>query len=350
MSVQDLPHPRRLAVIIGAGASHDCAREGVNELSNDYRPPLVQELFEFRPAFNAILRKYPKAEDLSPTIRTKVKKGAYLETYLKDLASEEKLVFRKQYWQVPLYLQDLLGEVSAHYVRSGGTKFDELVRSIEKSPYDQVMYVTLNYDLFLERALEGLYDVTFSSMDHYCQDKRGWWLVKLHGSVNWGQRVTNRPQGGDNNSLLLLNRMESDLKLEKEITVLQGYQENSRFDGEHFYYPTLAVPLEAKAFYSCPQGFVDQIVEYFALCSDYLFIGFSGRDQHVLQLLTKVPRVRKFSVVCGSQRGADSLFGSLASVNQQFNGQHLVPDYRNVITMGFFEFVATDHLDSFLRA
>jgi hypothetical protein len=62
----------------------------------------------------------------------------------------------------------LLWTVSESFVISGGTKYDTLVRNLLTSEVDQVLFFTLNYDLFLERAISNFDDARFASMDDYC--------------------------------------------------------------------------------------------------------------------------------------------------------------------------------------
>lgn len=126
---------RTLTVLLGAGASYDCASSPTSVVKDEFRPPLVKELFKNRPGFNNILTKYPKAEALSETIRARLanhENSENLETILRELDSEESIYLKKRLWEVPLYLQELLGEVSEHYVESGGTRFDTLISEIER--------------------------------------------------------------------------------------------------------------------------------------------------------------------------------------------------------------------------
>ena len=107
---------RKLAVILGAGSSYDCVTANVTQYDANYSPPLTKDLFAFRASFNEILRKYPKAEALSDQIRTRVAAGDSLEAILRSLEAERNIFLKRQYYAIPLYLQELLGEVTAHYV------------------------------------------------------------------------------------------------------------------------------------------------------------------------------------------------------------------------------------------
>ena len=141
---------RILTILIGAGASYDCAGGVTGETATDYQPPLVEQLFEPKPTFDAVLSKYTRARALSATIRSRVAAGESLEEVFRDLASESSMFLRRQYWQVPLYLQELLGEVSSHFIRSGGSHFDLLIGEAERSTYDEILYVTVGVQTFVD--------------------------------------------------------------------------------------------------------------------------------------------------------------------------------------------------------
>ncbi len=333
-----------LAVILGAGASFDCVEEGITDYDDQYKPPLVGELFAFRRSFNAILRKYPNAEALSDEIRKKVGSGTSLEAILRQLSSEENFAIRKQYWEIPLYLQELLGEVSSHFVRFGGTKFDTLVREIERSTVKETLFLTVNYDLFLDNALHRLYGITFHHIDSYCPPRSRWSLVKLHGSVNWGRELLNTDSpGGD--SVQLLNLVKDEIKLEENIKVLGGYQENSRFIENKFFYPSLAVPIEGKDEFACPKEHVQKASSFFKSCRNFLIIGFSALDEHVLTKLKGVPAVRKLTVVNGRPEWAMDAIERIAAKNPEFSHERH-PDC--LYEGGFREFVASGALERFL--
>lgn len=71
-----------LAIIIGAGASHDAAEAGVSEVRGEWITPLVNQLFENRPSFNAILKKVSEGPTLSGDIGSQVGSNTGLETVL----------------------------------------------------------------------------------------------------------------------------------------------------------------------------------------------------------------------------------------------------------------------------
>ncbi len=333
-----------LTVILGAGASFDCIKKGVTDFNQDYKPPLVKDLFEFRPSFNAILRKYPRAEALSEEIRTKLAAGTGLETLLRQLSSEDNFAIKKQYWEIPLYLQELLGEVSNHFVRFGGTKFDTLVREIARSAFKETLFLTVNYDLFLDNALKLMHGTTFSTIDSYCPTGGGWSLIKLHGSVNWGRKLLT-PHNPNPNSVELLNSLEGEIDLEDKIHVLRGHQESSRVIEKEFFYPSLAVPIEGKDEFACPEEHVEKAASFLKFCSNFLIIGFSALDEHVLKQLGVVEYVRKVMVVNGSTESSMEAIKRIASKNMKFSYE----DHTDCLyNGGFGDFVASGELDRFL--
>ena len=300
---------RQLTVILGAGSSHDCLGTGAEANDKCYYPPLVKDLFD--PQYARWLSHYPLAETLSDEIRTKVLRGQNLETVLRSFAQENNIDVKRQYWEVPLYLQELFGEASQNFLRSGSTKFSWLVRDIALSDYTKVLYLTLNYDLFLEKALEKQHRVQIKKICDYVQSSRKWSVVKIHGSVRWGKRVENGAVGLSS-ATQVLNALEEEPDLAGEITVLEGHKDGQRFIDGYLYYPALAVPLEGKDEFVCPNEHVDFARRFLEGCTDFLVIGFSAKDAHVLELLGSVPTVERLKVVSEKLDAAQDTLDLLA--------------------------------------
>lgn len=336
----------KLTVLLGAGASHDCVTEGVTQYDPDYRPPITKELFSFRPAFNRILRKYPKAESLSDEIRIKVNSGTNLESILSQLKSETDLSIKKHYLQIPLYLQELLGEVSTHFVLAGATKYDTLVRLIQTSRFNKVMYLTLNYDLLLDGALTRFYDARLNQLSHYCDQNRNWSLIKLHGSVNWGNKLlsTNRTI---ENATALLDSLVDEPIFDTEIQILKGHRDESRFVGNWFFYPALAVPIGGKKTSVCPEEHVKHAESFLGSCSNFLIIGFSALDQDVLEQLKLVRTLKNLVIVNESEAEVRNTLKRIGTVNSTFSSHARYFDVFSPI--GFRNFVDKGELALFLK-
>jgi hypothetical protein len=100
-----------LVVILGAGASRACSPRG-GEVR--FLPPLTADLFDSR--YEGILHHYPLAEAAAADIRVVVESGAIaIERFLRERLRESSDPYaRLRYVQIPLYLHELLTEVSYH--------------------------------------------------------------------------------------------------------------------------------------------------------------------------------------------------------------------------------------------
>jgi hypothetical protein len=183
-----------LVVILGAGASRACTPRPGNQ---DYLPPLTADLFSERYAHT--LRNYPLAEAAAADIRVVVSSGALVvERFLRERLRESADPYaRRRYLQIPLYLHELLAEVSQHYAPDPDN-FDRLINAA--LALESVLFITLNYDTILDSRL-ALQTGPITSMDGYVQKEQRWALVKLHGSVNWARAVNDPdlrlPNGDD---------------------------------------------------------------------------------------------------------------------------------------------------------
>lgn len=363
---------RTLTVVVGAGASHNCVDQETNKFRTDLTPPLVQDLFENRDPFNVILRQYPKAEALSATIRSRLRRKEQLESVLKGLAAANDLSLKKQFWHIPLYLQHLFYTVSNYYVTGGGTKYQALVRAVQ-SQYAKVLYLTVNYDLFLDHAIQTAYGVTFDSLDSYWQDQCV--LGKLHGSVNWGKAILNynkKNVSPDGDILMILETLESDLQLsdklqviptpvfltpggselpdiEKQIKALGALRRAS--NPRVTLYPALSVPIEGKTDFHISEEQLENIRAFLRECSDFLVIGFSGLDEHVVKLFRDVAQVKKLEIVNGDRaKGVETLeeFAGASEAFKRCVPKDSFPRTWLPLDGGFARFVDTGELDSFL--
>lgn len=358
-----MPEGRKLTVVVGAGASYDCAVGLSTEANVDYKPPLVNKLFQSRKSsFSQILKRYPGAEGLAPYIRTRLQRKEGLETILKELASTENKILRRQFLEVPLYLQDLLYEVSENYETTGGTAYSELVRAIEASSYDRILYLTVNYDLLLEKDLQRTYRVTFKELADYTHDDLRWDLIKLHGSVNWGRQI-DTGQGGEFDPLTALDLAGDKLQYAGDICVLNrkkrqgdgvGYFKKNRVTA---WYPALSVPIEGKTDFNCPENHIEKAKAHLAGCTDFLVIGFSASDPPVLDLFSNVPEVEKLKIVNGNAKAGWAALEqfvrhSNAFRQREINDRRLISIYPTSPLVssfggGFSSFVASDDFKRF---
>ena len=308
--------PGRLVVLLGAGASYDCADEIGADLTPGYQPPLVYDLFARRPTFDVILNKYPGARARADEIRTAViKRGTGLEDLLRRMAVSSSLSLRRTIWEVPLYLQELLGEISLNWVRAGSTKFETLIATIMESSFNEILILTVNYDRFVEQAVSSLMQKTFTTLSDYIWscDGKEWALVKLHGSVDWGRRL--RPSQKANTWEQIIPRL-NELSLDADIRLIGGYKDHLRFRDQEFFYPALSLPVTGKTEFVCSADHL-KFGELFVLEATHLLvIGFSGLDNHVLEtFIQKMPAVSALRVVCGNGDMSAQTWHRLMGVN-----------------------------------
>ena len=370
---------RSLFIVLGAGASYDCVAlktdsdepdPGVTRVNVQYRPPLAKDLFSSEQVFDEILRKYPLATALSEEIRSRLRKSseeqnATLEEILKELQSSPSLDTRRQVWEIPLYLQELLWTVSDKYVETGGTKFHTFVRRVLDSPFDQVLFLTLNYDLLLDRAISDHTRQKFLTMESYSPSGVKWTLVKAHGSVNWGRAITNHTIPRGTSSALaeyqFISTLNSEPEFSEDTVVLHrdrvawhlSFEPEFRFDQVpgNFLYPWMALPAKGVKEFFCLEQQIQHAKSFLSRCTHFLFLGFSGLDPHVIGLFREVQRPpHKLMIVCGGKEYARKTLQKLFQANSKLiPHQHFRKDDEVLSDFGFSRFVESEAFEEFLN-
>ena len=350
---------KSLIVVLGAGASHDCL-QGSADGYEEHQPPLAKELFDRR--FSRILERYPLAQmeaaDIIPALAT----GAVgLEEHLLDLKESKLDIYSQARWrEIPLYLQELLFQLSLpiaeHRPHGGFTNrpgnYDGLVNAVLR--LDEILFITLNYDTILDSRLAHYPSTLPDSLDWYITPDRNWSLLKLHGSVNWGNRVLNdpipTPEGGTGTNVVL--ELGDALELDPKVQHLGKYPTVdalrwSRQPGGEFYYPALSVPLGPEDGLSCPETHQDFLQERLRRIDllNLLVIGYSGLDKSVLRLLRESGKeLGRVKIVNGDTRlGYDSATNLAAGLEQPFDPAPVTFDG------GFRDFMAGGELPAFLE-
>jgi hypothetical protein len=360
---------KSLFVVLGAGASFDCASDAVAK-DLDLRPPLVTQLFD--KGFQDVLHAYPLAEQVAPDIRVAVESGQVaLEKYLlEELRDSPHEHLRRRYQAVPLYLQHLFYEVSGEYTKHPDN-YDRLIT--EALRLDRVTFVTLNYDTLLDGRLA--IDGSIESLSDYIHPQRRWSLIKLHGSINWGRHVNGatveRPSilvSGAQRARRTFARdfaaLGEEVDLDPDIELRSGDLEEMRADwrrapatrpfgvgvgGEvgELYFPALAAPLGEADEIVCRDDHVTHLKQQLASVQgvNLLVIGYSGIDREVLELLRSAGKpVRSLRVVNGE------FDASYATLNVLARELSFVPAVEMAFNGGFNDFAQTDAMSTFLRA
>mgnify|MGYP000955721673 CR=1 FL=1 len=143
----------------------------------------------------------------------------------------------------------------------------------------------MNYDILLERALAAFDPgLAVNSMRDYVQPTRQAILVKLHGSVNWGNPM--RVLGSD--WYEVVNRYDPlDQQLYPQLISATNPIEQIRLDSWPVY-PVLTAPLAGKGEKDvvCPPDHLSALIQFFHGCHKFLFIGTSGFDTDLLDILS----------------------------------------------------------------
>lgn len=303
---------KKLTVILGAGASNSINSKTPRPPrdNQNYRPPLAKDLFNETVTFGNILHEYRKAEMLASYISKELSlniEGHGIEQILSDIQkrSETNIRIRREFLQVPLYLNSLFGNISSNFT----TKPDEYNLLIDAclDNVDEVLFLTLNYDCLLEIPLSVHFNLNFSNEDDYIKDK-SWKLIKLHGSINWYRQIVGVPHAfpDANEYYKYLDGSEFPLNLSNNFILVDMKSFNDKNIGDTPVYPALTVPVDGKD-YNCPSAHYETVKSFLKTCKNYLAIGTSGNDQDLMNLLkSNSPEADSFLVVGNTPKGATS--------------------------------------------
>lgn len=348
-----------LMVIFGAGASFDsCATyrpfqalpRGSTLRQEDVencRPPLARNLFDNRDIFVNTLEEFPQCKPIVPRLRDPVVQigKISIEKRLEEVREEAKTYpgGRQELAAVRCYLQRAVFECEGKWrgVTKGVTNHLELLREIVRTNtnHEPVCLVTFNYDMLLEDALCGLGpEHGIGKMEDYTAYDHLFRLFKLHGSVNWGLEFDNPPEFSLN---------PGDWHTAKRVVVDQVWQLRkpeayvfcevrkllSRDNRPVF--PAIAIPLEDKSEFQCPNPMLDALRELLPKVSRIITIGWRASEAHFLKLLdtSLKPGVPIF-VVAGNQEEANKI---VDQIRQTMRSRP--PTCRGENAQGFTDFI-----------
>jgi hypothetical protein len=196
---------------------------------------------------------------------------------------------------------------------------------------EKVLFVSLNYDLLLEAALERYDGHEFATVDSYVSDQKKWILIKPHGSVNWARILENCPKYGEG-----LFRAPSDLQeapvFAPGLKVVRWNRHSHDFyiprsNEGGYLYPEIVLPVDR------PKAFV-------ATCDNFLLIGFSAHDDDILGLLKAIPARSRLIIV--SRGDAREIFLRMCSVVPSLTAKQVVTSFYDD---GFSAYVGSSHFE-----
>jgi hypothetical protein len=249
-------------------------------------------------------------------------------------------------------LQALFCKISDNFVR-GATKYETLIDKVKNSDFDEVLILTVNYDLFLERAFKKSYGICLENLRSYSSivlDDTLFKLFKLHGSANWGRRIN--VLAGEKDVLEVINSSKHGILQIANAYEIEVIDDNNKEENNYIYFPSIAVPIEGKTDFVLPRDFISEAVSFLDDCTNFLFIGFSANDPHVLKLFKNIKTVINLSFVNGSFESGLSAFNKISQSSSAFNAQFEMMrehgKYWACFSGGFKGFDDSGSLDAFL--
>lgn len=363
-----------LLVIFGAGASYDSvphrpppAPSGGSQSNfsspspsawpphEQFRPPLANQLFGDRELFVTAMTRFPDCLALVPFLR---KADISVEKELAKFQNQAKAfpLAHRELAAIQYYLHVAISECQSHWrgCNQGITNYATLIREIERWRFpkgEQVCFVTFNYDTMLEEAATQVLELCFDDVDKYIADKQ-YTLIKPHGSVNWGREVDGirtpmhnpaLPLGmSDSYKVLIYN--VADLSITDQFRVVNQCP-MLRYE-DHAVFPALAIPVENKDEFSCPQGHVDKLKQLLPMTTKMITVGWRATETDFLALLGKrIPSQIDVMIISGDPRGAAE---TLSNLNRHVQLQY--SDYVP-IESGFSALIERpEKLETFLRS
>lgn len=307
----------RLFVILGAGASHDCApQERIDAAGEQYWPPLTSGLFSPGPVgFAPILAKYPLAKAAAAELASATS-AVSIETQLREryrdsVHEHDKRIFRG----ILPYLQELLYEVSLKFTPFP-QNYELLVTKLLR--LKEIVFVSLNYDLLLDTALAAA-DPRKSGMQWYIRhEHRNWTLIKLHGSVDWGQELLEPRGEADFIAPEAETSLVPKIKLRSgSLSQMRGLLPGAsrRYNKLNLFFPALAAPVGRADELVCPRAHVAFLKKRLAETQPMhlLIIGYSGIDREVVSLIRESGRgIKTLTIVDKDAEAARSVAERLA--------------------------------------
>lgn len=314
-----------LLVIVGAGASFDCLGSDVSDdeilqvpglpalLAAQCRPPLAAQLADPSPLGNRTLGKWHKARPVVDSLRREMlhadddARAPSLEQALRVYQDRSKEILKHELHLLTFrfYLQDLLWRATSYMMcdelAGGVTNYLSLLSECMRwvSRGDRcIVFVSFNYDLLLERALESYGILNSERIDSYVEDETVT-LLKPHGSIQWAWRVGPNQEhisqtfdpyrhgaesvrqalhyGVDDSQLAIFHHAphERDIDVSRRISVAMV--------------PALALPIEGKSEFIWPLA---QSERFRSLeggkVTRLLTVGWRGAESHFLDRLKAV--------------------------------------------------------------
>jgi hypothetical protein len=325
-------------VILGAGASYDSIpefRPDPNMMYTGsvaaYRPPLATELFANRQSFFDVITKFGPSRPLIYRLR-RLADGASLEEELDRLqqrADGGEVRLSPQLAALRFYLREIIDLCTRNWsgLAAGVTNYVALVDRLEEwaraRQMPNIFWVTFNYDLLLEQAVDDVARFQPRAVDDYITSANGHVLIKPHGSINWVRRTAQSDEWRDNSvpqALKMIVRARG-LALSEGISI---YPAGNYTDNVTGLFPALAIPVRSKQDFVCPQMHIRILRDNIPRIRRVLIIGWAANETNFLRLLHQgLVEDARILIVCGDAARAQATESQLTKAGIQTQPRRL---------------------------
>ncbi|MFK7822810.1 MAG: SIR2 family protein [Oligoflexales bacterium] len=289
----------------------DCYIPGVSTLNGNHKiwkPPLVHEIFDTR--FSQVQNNFPMCSGLVSEARFDSKEpGFNLESFMEEKWSSKIHEIRVQRLSLLLYLHGLFRRIGKLYFQKDSNPVSAytffLQKLIQKPNTDSIVLLNLNYDTFLDKAIENITSQQLDNVDNYLNINNKINYFKLHGCVNWGRKYLNGPSPNlpFSKVIQLISHTDWDSNLDDYIRVIEG-----NFGGEikshnkvsELLIPAMVLPLPSKYEFLMPKIHKDRLS---CLSKDsekikLIVCGYGGKDKDANDLLQEIKsRIKEWYLV-----------------------------------------------------
>lgn len=311
-------------IVLGAGASFDC--QNYHDFDDWkslglWQPPLANDLFNTK-RFNSIIEKYtPQLTSLASIVKVRLSSGRYsfeeVLTQLRDESAHDDNV-SQQLLALMLYLAELFSEISVKYFKS--VNYYGALLHVVRMKCKKACFVNFNYDLLLEK---NVFEKMPAVIDDYVSGHVK--IVKIHGACNW--YYERKASAIKNLSCFELSFAVAEKLINNEvqapIKIINGLPKSIKpkdFDGatKLVYSPALAIPLQNKSRYVCPEEHIKVMRASLSEIDRVLFIGWRGGDSFLIEELNKALDGKKIPItIVGMPDTVDSLTSCLGPLSAQ---------------------------------
>lgn len=340
-----------LTIILGAGASFDSAPVSSRHRAqqNPWRPPLTDTLFLADKVWSVEGGAIVSPRNLIPILeRIRRDSNPRLERALEILKSE--VASNPGRWPQLLAIQEWLCMVLTRCtdqwleLLAGATTFVDLTSRLNDwcvTVNAQINFITFNYDLFLEKAIEQCQTKpsNLQGFDRYQTNKFS--VFKPHGSVDWSWKVRFDTDRND-----LMDRPLSQAERSSFVLCpgpVRGAGITGMPGGVKFgSFPAVAIPVASKSQndFIFPPGRSDKMFAALDATTAMLVVGWAAAEQHFMEeIAARVRHDIPVLVVCGE--GGKETTNSLKVAGKLTN----IVDSNS----GFSDFLNTSQLEKWLE-